>query len=105
LDKSRWCQAKQALSPRFLPPLAKSVGDIIAERIGRSVKCVILDLDNTLWGGILGDVGYDGIEIGEVSNIGLVYRRFQHALLQLKERGVILAICSKNDEASVRRVL
>jgi FkbH-like protein len=105
LDERLWCQAKQALSPRFLPPLAKSVSDVIAERIGRSVKCVILDLDNTLWGGILGDVGFDGIEIGEVSNIGLVYQRFQNALLQLKQRGVILAICSKNDEANVRRVL
>jgi FkbH-like protein len=105
LDERLWCQAKQALSPRFLPPLAKSVSDIIAERMGRSVKCIVLDLDNTLWGGILGDVGYDGIEVGEVSNIGLVYQRFQHALLQLKQRGVILAICSKNDEADVRRVL
>ena len=105
LDERLWCQAKQALSPRFLPPLAKSVSDIIAERMGRSVKCIVLDLDNTLWGGILGDVGYDGIEVGEVSNIGLVYQRFQYALLQLKQRGVILAICSKNDEANVRRVL
>jgi len=105
LDERLWCQAKQALSPRFLPPLAKSVSDIIAERMGRSVKCIVLDLDNTLWGGVLGDVGYDGIEVGEVSNIGLVYRRFQNALLQLKQRGVILAICSKNDEANVRRVL
>jgi len=105
LDERLWCQAKQALSPRFLPPLAKSVSDIIAERTGRSVKCVILDLDNTLWGGVLGDVGYDGIEIGEVTNIGMVFQRFQNALLQLKRRGVILAICSKNDEANVRRVL
>jgi len=105
LDERLWCQAKQALSPRFLPPLAKSVSDILAERLGRSVKCVILDLDNTLWGGILGDVGYDGIEVGEVSNIGLVYQRIQNALLQLKQRGVILAICSKNEEANVLRVL
>jgi FkbH-like protein len=105
LDERLWCQAKQALSPRFLPPLAKSVSDILAERQGRSVKCVILDLDNTLWGGILGDVGYDGIELGEVSDIGQVYHRFQNALLQLKQRGVILAICSKNDETNVRRVL
>jgi FkbH-like protein len=105
LDERLWCQAKQALSPRFLPPLAKSVSDIIAERMGRSVKCIILDLDNTIWGGVLGDVGFDGIEIGEVSSIGLVYQRFQNALLQLKQRGVILAISSKNDEANVRRVL
>jgi FkbH-like protein len=105
LDERLWSQAKQALSPRFLPPLAKSVSDVLAERLGRSVKCVILDLDNTLWGGILGDVGYDGIEVGEVSGIGLVYERFQHALLQLKQRGVLLAICSKNEEADVLRVL
>jgi FkbH-like protein len=105
LDERLWCQAKQALSPRFLPPLAKSVSDVIAERMGRSVKCIILDLDNTLWGGVLGDVGFDGIEIGEVSNIGLVYQRFQNTLLQLRQRGVILAISSKNDESNVRRVL
>jgi FkbH-like protein len=105
LDERLWSQARQALSPRFLPPLAKSVSDIIAERIGRSVKCVILDLDNTLWGGVLGDVGYDGIEIGEVSNIGIVYQRFQISLLMLRQRGVLLAVCSKNDEANVRRVL
>lgn len=104
-DERLWCQAKQALSPRFLPPLAKSVSDILADRLGRSVKCIILDLDNTLWGGILGDVGYEGIEVGEVSDIGLVYQRFQNALLQLRQRGVILAVCSKNDEANVRRVL
>jgi len=105
LDERLWCQAKQALSPRFLPPLAKSISDVLAERLGRSVKCVILDLDNTLWGGILGDVGYDGIELGEISSIGLVYERFQHALLQLKQRGILLAICSKNEEAGVLRVL
>jgi FkbH-like protein len=103
LDERFWCQAKQALSPRFLPPLVKSVSDVLAEQMGRSIKCVILDLDNTLWGGILADVGYEGIEIGDVSSLGLAFQRFQSALLQLKDRGVILAICSKNDEENVDR--
>ena len=105
LDERLWCDAKQALSPKFLPPLAKSVTDVICERIGVSVKCVILDLDNTLWGGILGDAGFDGIEIGEVSSIGITYHRFQLALLGLKNRGLVLAVSSKNDQRNVLRVL
>lgn len=61
-------------------------------------KCVVLDLDNTLWGGVIGDDGLQGIKLGKESALGEAYQDFQRYLLNLKERGVILAVCSKNDE-------
>jgi FkbH-like protein len=104
LDERLWCQAKQALAPTFLPSLAKSVSDAILLERGVGVKCVIVDLDNTMWGGILAEDGADHIEIGQ-TEVGLAFLRFQLALLELKARGVLLAICSKNDHANVVSVL
>jgi FkbH-like protein len=103
-DERLWCQAKQGLAPAFLPPLAKSVSDVLLVDAGHVVKCVIVDLDNTMWGGVLGDDGPDGIEIGQ-TEVGLVFLRFQHALLELKNRGVLLAIQSKNYQKDVIDVL
>jgi len=100
LDERLWCQAKQALAPTFIPSLAKSVSDALLLERGVGVKCVIVDLDNTMWGGILAEDGADHIEIGQ-TEIGLAFLRFQLALLELKSRGVLLAICSKNDHANV----
>ncbi len=101
LSERDWCQAKQALSPKFLPPLAKVVSDVILARLGALVKCVILDLDNTLWSGILGDDGVDGIELGD-AGVGLAFQRFQRSIAQLKDRGILLAVCSKNHEETAR---
>jgi FkbH-like protein len=103
-DERLWCQARQALSPTFLPSLAKSVTDTLLADLGAAVKCVVLDLDNTLWGGVLGDDGPERIEIGQ-TELGLVFLRFQRALLELKQRGILLAICSKNHKDSVLKVL
>ncbi len=103
-DERLWCQAKQALSPNFLPHLTKTVSDTILTELGSMTKCVILDLDNTTWGGILGDDGADNIEIGH-TDVGLVFRRFQYAMLELKRRGILLAICSKNHLEPVLSVL
>jgi len=61
-------------------------------------KCLVLDLDNTLWGGVIGDDGVDGIQLDPNNAIGEAYRNFQQYVLELKKRGVILAICSKNEE-------
>jgi len=99
-DERLWCQARQALSPSFLPPLAKSVSDTLLAEVGNMVKCVVVDLDNTMWGGVLGDDGLDGIEIGQ-TEVGLVFLRFQQALAELKARGILLAIQSKNRRESV----
>jgi FkbH-like protein len=104
-DERLWCQARQALSPALLPRLTKTVSDTVLAELGIGlVKCVVVDLDNTMWGGILGDDGIENIEIGQ-TEVGLAFLRFQYALLELKERGVLLAVCSKNHQAAVLDVL
>lgn len=90
--------AKMTVSMGALPYMAKAVIDVIKSMIGKIKKCAILDLDNTLWGGVIGDDGLAGIEIGELGK-GHVYTNLQRWLKQLKEYGIILAVCSKNDEA------
>ncbi len=89
--------SKMPASFQALPELARSVVDVIAAMSGRIKKCVILDLDNTLWGGIIGDDGMAGIEIGDLGK-GHVYSDLQRWLRELKEYGVILCVCSKNNE-------
>ena len=81
----------------FWPHVAKSVSDIILAISGKFKKAVVLDLDNTLWGGIIGDDGIENIQIGELG-IGRAFTELQTWLKQLKERGIILAVCSKNYE-------
>jgi FkbH-like protein len=62
-------------------------------------KVLVLDLDNTLWGGVVADDGLEGIEIGDTSPRGEAFKAFQKYIASLKERGVLLAVCSKNDHA------
>ena len=81
----------------FLPYLAKNITDIILAITGTFKKCVILDLDNTTWGGIIGDDGLDGIQIGDLGS-GKIFSEFQLWVKQLKQRGIIVAVCSKNTE-------
>jgi FkbH-like protein len=85
----------------FLPIVAKNISDIILAINGSIKKCIILDLDNTIWGGIIGDAGMENIQIGELG-IGKAFTAFQLWLKQLKERGIILAVCSKNDDNIAR---
>ncbi len=85
----------------FLPSIAKSTVDIIKAASGKINKCLILDLDNTIWGGIIGDDGLNNIKIGELG-IGKAFSELQMWVKQLKERGIILAICSKNSEKIVK---
>lgn len=65
--------------------------------LGRPKKCLVLDLDNTLWGGVVGDLGYDGVMLDSNDAVGESFLNFQRYILELRERGVILAVCSKND--------
>jgi len=81
----------------FLPYVAKNTTDIIASIAGKFKKCLILDLDNTTWGGIIGDDGIENIQIGSLG-IGKAFTQLQLWAKQLKERGIILAVCSKNEE-------
>jgi FkbH-like protein len=80
-----------------LPVLVKNITAIILAYTGRFKKCLIVDLDNTIWGGIIGDDGMEDIQIGDLG-IGKAFTDFQKWVLQLKERGIILAVCSKNTE-------
>jgi FkbH-like protein len=75
----------------------RQLAAVIGAVFGRSRKCLVLDLDNTLWGGVIGDDGIGGIQIGADSGAGEGYLRFQTYIKSLKDRGVILAVCSKND--------
>lgn len=81
----------------FIPLAARSVSDIILAAKGIVKKCVIVDLDNTMWGGVIGDDGMERIQIGELG-IGKAFSNLQRWLKQLKERGIILCVCSKNTE-------
>ena len=99
-DASLWYQAKQEIHPRASVLYGDQVGRLVAALWGRSAKCLVLDLDNTLWGGVIGDDGVDGIVLGQGSAAGEAYVAFQRYAKQLAERGVILAVCSKNDEAN-----
>lgn len=89
--------AKMPVAINALPCLAGAVIDVVKAMSGKIKKCVILDLDNTLWGGVIGDDGLAGIEIGELGK-GHVFSNLQRWLKQLKDYGIILAICSKNEE-------
>ncbi len=93
----QYYNAKMAVAMNALPFLAKAVIDVLKAMQGMIKKCIVLDLDNTLWGGVIGDDGLEGIEIGELGK-GHVYSNLQRWIKQLKEYGVILAVCSKNEE-------
>ncbi len=99
VDEKLWLMAKTPCALQFLPLYAKNLVDIIAAAIGRVTKCVVLDLDNTLWGGVIGDDGLDGIRLGDLAE-GEAFVTLQRFLLSLKERGILLAVSSKNEHAN-----
>ncbi|HEY2163853.1 MAG TPA: HAD-IIIC family phosphatase [Gemmatimonadaceae bacterium] len=99
----RWYSYKIPTSPEADIVLGHSLAALIAAARGRSRKVLALDLDNTLWGGVIGDDGPDKIVIGRETPRGEAYTAFQEYALRLKERGILLAACSKNDEAMARR--
>ena len=99
-DRGLWYRSKQEVSPVTAPVYGDLVGRLLAALQGRSFKCLVLDLDNTLWGGVIGDDGLDGIVLGQGSPLGEAYVDVQRYARDLCKRGVILAVCSKNDEAN-----
>jgi FkbH-like protein len=98
-DPVRWHHAKQLVSPALSPFYGDLVARVAAAIVGLSRKCLVLDLDNTLWGGVVGDDGVDGIRLGQGSAEGEAYLALQRYVAQLGRRGIILAVCSKNDPA------
>ncbi|MDE6098640.1 MAG: HAD-IIIC family phosphatase [Muribaculaceae bacterium] len=99
-DANIYISTEMVLGINSLPYIASRAVDIIAAAKGKFRKCIILDLDNTLWGGIVGDDGWEGIQIGHGLGIGKAFSEFQSWIKKLKERGIILAVCSKNNEST-----
>ena len=99
-DHALWHRAKQEVTARAAPCWGDLAFRIIAARGGHSAKCVVLDLDNTLWGGVIGDDGLAGIVLGQGSPAGEAHLALQAYAKGLAKRGIILAVCSKNDEAN-----
>jgi len=98
-DDRAWDLWKAPCSLEHLPRIAKNIVDVLLALRGRVVKCVVVDLDNTLWGGIIGDDGLDGILLSaHGGGEGESFVRLQLFLKQLRHRGILLAVCSKNDE-------
>jgi FkbH-like protein len=97
-DPVLWHRAKQNITPSATPLYGELVARILAARQGRSAKCLVLDLDNTLWNGVVGDDGLEGIKIGQGSALGEAHLAIQRYVRDLSRRGIILAVCSKNDE-------
>jgi FkbH-like protein len=93
-----WHMYKYALASGAIPYLAQSVANIIKSIYGKNKKAFALDLDNTLWGGVVGDDGADKIEIGDKTPQGQAFAEFQSYLKEHKQIGVLLNVISKNDE-------
>ncbi len=99
-DPIRWWHARQEIAPQAAPMFGDLVARWLAAGQGRSFKCLVLDLDNTLWGGVIGDDGMEGIRLGQGSAEGEAFAAFQAYARELGRRGVILAVCSKNEHAN-----
>jgi FkbH-like protein len=104
VDERLRAYARAHLSPALLAAYAREVGHLAAYLTGGGRKCLVVDLDNTLWGGVLGDDGIDGIEVCE-GHRGEAFRTVQRVVKQLGAQGVLLAAVSKNDPEPVARVL
>lgn len=102
-DAAMWIAAKQYPSADAVPFLVHRLAGTIRAICGLTSKCVVLDLDNTLWGGVIGEDGLNGIRLGGTAE-GEAYTAIHRYLLGLKRRGIPLAVCSKNNEADARSV-
>ncbi|MFF4349260.1 HAD-IIIC family phosphatase [Streptomyces sp. NPDC001530] len=96
--------ARARLSDALLAAYAREASHVVRARLGRTRKCLVLDLDGTLWGGVLGEDGPGGVELGSGLR-GEAFQEFQRVLGQLGAQGVLLAVSSKNDTDAVRETL
>ena len=97
-DSTVYMSTEMLLSLDALPYVASRTMDIIGSIEGKFKKCLILDLVNTVWGGVVGDDGWENIQVGHGLGIGKVFTEFQEWVKKLKKRGIIVCVCSKNDE-------
>jgi len=101
-DPQLWNMAKFSFSDQFIPLYADHVARSVAALRGKSGKVLILDLDNTVWGGVIGDDGLDGIKIAQGDARGEAHLAVQRLALDLRQRGIVLAVCSKNTDEVAR---
>ena len=97
-EPSYWYMYKYALAVPAIPTLAHSVANIVKSIFGKNRKALVLDLDNTLWGGVIGDDGQEGIAIGKETAEGEAYTAFQEYVKAQKDIGIVLNVASKNNE-------
>jgi len=101
-DPKLWNLAKLSFSQTYLPIYAEYICRILGSILGKSSRCLILDLDNTLWGGVIGDDGLDGILIGNGNATGEAHLDLQRTILNLHSQGIVLAVSSKNEDSIAR---
>jgi FkbH-like protein len=101
-DRLFWHSYKYAMGYTVIPHLSHQIASIIISIYGKSKKCLTLDLDNTLWGGIIGDDGLNGVKIGNETPSAEAYTEFQKYLKEIKDRGIILLVCSKNEDKNAK---
>ncbi|MBR0034864.1 MAG: HAD-IIIC family phosphatase, partial [Synergistaceae bacterium] len=101
-NRAEYYAYKFVMDYKLMPSVAWSLKRLICAVLGRVKKCLVLDLDNTLWGGVIGDDGVNGLTLGRETPEGEAYTEFQEYVKALKDRGVILAVCSKNDDDIAR---
>ena len=97
-QSSIYINTEMVLSIEVLPEIAMRTVKLIGALQGKIKKCIILDLDNTVWGGVIGDDGLENVQIGSLG-IGKAFTEFQYWVKKLKNRGIIVAVCSKNTES------
>lgn len=97
-----YTSTEMTLSLDALPSVASRVMDIVCALKGQFKKCLILDLDNTVWGGVIGDDGLEGIQLGHGLGIGKAFTEFQMWVKKLKQRGIIICVASKNNEDTAK---
>lgn len=96
-DDRLWYMASVPYSESFLPVLAKAQVRVLRALKGKTRKCIVVDLDNTLWGGVVGEDGVDRLQVGGTAAPGNAFSDLQFVLARLKARGILLAVCSKNN--------
>jgi len=97
-----YTSTEMVLSIDAIPFVASRIMDIIAAIKGQFKKCLILDLDNTVWGGVIGDDGLEGIQLGHGLGIGKAFTEFQMWVKKLRQRGIIICVASKNNEETAK---
>lgn len=105
MDYRYWYMSKAPFKKRFLDGIAHELTKVVLALKGQAKKCLVLDCDNTLWGGVVGEDGIDGIRLDGHDYPGKAFYDFQKTVLQLADRGVLVVLCSKNNETDVFEVL